>query len=372
MRTLPRMSHGAALTAALLLAACSSSKSGDATGSHSPADAGPAIGSASLKLAPPEHGFQLTTIGTMIDPGQDTEYCEVVAVPGTPADEYFVSRTEIQMTKFSHHLIVSSVDPTAATKLVVGKEGVQPCFGAQELVGFTGSAMIGGSQLDYLDRHLPSGVGMKLHGGDHLIFDYHYYNTSQEAVHTGHKMNFHTVDASQIQHIGHSMAFVNFTIDTPPGAKKQFQGECRFSDDVMVGSLIRHTHQWGRDFTAWFAGGPSDTQPIWTSKGYEDATEYAFPKPVLMKKDTGFRFECDYENTTDRALKFGLKATDEMCILFGLYWEPTATPVKSQACIMRSIDADGIARGQDFSTLFGADGGLLGGDGGFTLPKSGN
>ena len=43
-----------------------------------------------------------------------------------------------------------------------------------------------------------------------------------------------------------------------------------------------------------------------------------------MKKGEGFRFQCEYDNTTDDVLTFGPKATDEMCILFGIAWSPNA------------------------------------------------
>jgi len=118
------------------------------------------------------------------------------------------------------------------------------------------------------------------------------------------------------------------------------------ADDVMVGGLTRHTHQWGRDFTAWFEGGHHDGEHIWTSPAYETETDHGFAEPVLMKKGSGFKFECDYENDTTRDLRFGLKATDEMCILFGLWWEPSAAAVPPQVCVIQTpAGDDGIAHG---------------------------
>jgi hypothetical protein len=341
------------------LTACSSSPTTPPGGTPEEIPPGGVV-PAKLTLAPPSQGFQLSTKGTVIEPGQDTEYCEIMTVPGGPDDVYYVHGTEIEMTAFSHHLIVSGVDPTLAVNDTLEVGSITHCLGAQQLVGFSGSIMVGGSQLPHINREFPAGVGLKFIGGQKLIFDYHYYNTSPDRIHTGHRMNFETVDASEIQHIGHSGPFVNVTIDTPPHEKRSFTGECRFSEDITVGSVIRHTHKWGRDFSAWFAGGDRDGEFIWTSSDYEAETEHKFAEPVLMRKDTGFRFKCDYENTTDNDLRFGEKATDEMCILFSLYWEAGDAPVAPQFCLMQSIDADGVARAAQFdpSKIRFTDGGI--------------
>ena len=63
-----------------------------------------------LCLAEPDHGFQIRSVGTTIEPGEDVEFCEAVLLPGGPDDVYYVSRFEVAMTEFSHHLIVSAVE----------------------------------------------------------------------------------------------------------------------------------------------------------------------------------------------------------------------------------------------------------------------
>jgi hypothetical protein len=356
MRVITRFSGSSLLLVSLATGGCSSSKSTDANAAPSQTSDGGGgnvgVGSDSLTLAPPEHGFQLKTIGTEIQPSEDTEYCEVVAVPGDPSTTYYVSQLDIEMVKHSHHLIVSTLDESLPKYADLNVGDITRCLGAQQIVGLAGATMVAGSQKPSYQVTYPKGVGLEFHGGQKLIFDYHYYNTETDPIHTGHRMNFHTVDS--VEHVGQTMAFYNFTIDTPPGEAKSFLGECRFSDDVMVGGLTRHTHQWGKDFTVWQSGGQDDGRKIWTSKDYEGETEFAFSPPVLMKKDSGFRFECDFQNDTSSDLRFGVKATDEMCILFGLFWEPGSTKVKSQVCAMNSIDPDGVARGRGFSLPAGA------------------
>ena len=59
-----------------------------------------------------------------------------------------------------------------------------------------------------------------------------------------------------------------------------------------------------------------------------------------MKAGEGLAFPCSYQNTTDKALRFGTSATDEMCILFGLSWEAyEGQEVVPQGCDVTWVDA---------------------------------
>jgi hypothetical protein len=52
-----------------------------------------------------------------------------------------------------------------------------------------------------------------------------------------------------------------------------------------------------------------------------------------VKKDEGFTFRCAYKNTESYPLKFGVKASDEMCILFGTWFPVNADDnVQPQGC----------------------------------------
>jgi hypothetical protein len=99
----------------------------------------------------------------------------------------------------------------------------------------------------------------------------------------------------------------------------------------MVFKLTRHTHKWGTEFPVSFAGGESDGELIYSSPNYEDP-DFFFEEPVLVQAGEGFEWTCNYNNTTESTLRFGVKATDEMCILFGQIYHPTNLEVQSQGC----------------------------------------
>ena len=53
-----------------------------------------AVAEAELELDVPEHGFQVETLGTLIEPGEDIRWCETLRLPGGPNDAYPIDRIE--------------------------------------------------------------------------------------------------------------------------------------------------------------------------------------------------------------------------------------------------------------------------------------
>jgi hypothetical protein len=297
---------------AALCLACGAS--GPETASHGPRDA-PGTDAYPVELAPPEHGIQVRTVGREIPPGADQEWCEVVELPGDPDDTYFVGRTEIAMAPHSHHLIIS-VAPEGSPRLDEEALGIpRPCSGAH--VFGTNLVTLAGSAKLYTSDELPGGIGHVLHGGQRLVFDYHALNSSDAPVPAAHRLNLHTVD--HIDRQARVFGFYNQYIEIPPHSSRTFIDECFLQDDVLVWSLLRHTHRRGTKFEVSWAGGAHDTARLWTSTDWEQDISFRFAEPFVMPAGTGFRWECAFDNPTDETLTFGLQATDEMCILFGQF-----------------------------------------------------
>jgi hypothetical protein len=275
------------------------------------------------KLTVPSNGLQLFSMGAEIAAGEDIEYCEIAELPGEDNQPYYVNSVELANAAFSHHLVVGAAlpgsDADAALRMLnVGDR--LPCNGANYEWPQDGLMLIGSAQTPYISVEYPEGVGILLYGKQRVVFDYHYLNTSQNIVHAQSAFNVHTVDGATIKHIATPFSLFNFTIDIPAHESRTFTAESHFLDDMMVSSILRHTHKQGRDFSVWFSGGPRDAEPIWTSTDYRNEPEYYFDEPIMMKAGEGFRFECDFENDSDRRLRYGIGGKDEMCILAGWAW----------------------------------------------------
>jgi hypothetical protein len=280
-------------------------------------------------LAAPAEGFQIRSEGTQIQPGEDVEYCEVVLLPGAPEDTYYVRAFETQMSAGSHHLIVAAVDPGSATDLHAVPGDRVPCTGPDVYGGQLGP--VTGAQLPYGHEAFPEGVGRVYHGGQKVIFDYHYFNATAEPIAARAAVNFHTTSADRIKKLSRVFGFYNLGIVIAPGEEASFREECAFSHDVFVHKLTRHTHKWGTRFDVWRSGGAQDGELLFSSPDYE-TVDFPFDEPVLVRAGEGFRFECTFVNTESYTLEFGVKASDEMCILFGSWYPAGDGEVPGQSC----------------------------------------
>jgi len=260
-----------------------------------------------------------------------------------------VNRLEFGNGEASHHLIIDTATPGSAADAKLHEYAIGDqveCLSSQSVFG-EGFEFTGGVQRPYGQVSFPEGVGRIYHGGQRIVFDFHYYNTGDAPVQARSAVNYHLTDEANVEHIAKVVGFSNFLIDTPPGESRSFVGECQYTQDVMVPSITRHTHRWGTDFTVWFSGGDKDGEHIWTSHDFQEDTLHEFEQPLLMKAGEGFRFECDYQNPEAAPLRFGPNATDEMCILFSLAWEAEGDTLSPQGCQIVQLGDDGIGRPLD-------------------------
>jgi hypothetical protein len=323
----------------LLLAAACATQAG-----RQFADAAAAEGVvAELGLDPPARGFQIETLGVMIEPGEDIRWCEALRLPGGPADVYSVDRIEAAMTVHGQDLIVSAAALGGETAAIMDVGSRVPCTRAGEAFG-EGLTEVTSTQQLYHDQRFASGVGDVLHGGQKIAVDYHFVNPGYEAVPAKVKLNFHLAAASSVRRLARIAGFHNFTIYTPPGGRSSHLGECRVDQELFVGELVRRTQARGTDFTVWRTGGERDGELIWRSPDPDDS-RVELAEPLHLLPGEGFRFECDYQNTTDLELRYGVNATDEMCTLNAIYWgtEDQIEPTR-QGCLLFAVDADGVAR----------------------------
>jgi hypothetical protein len=247
------------------------------------------------------------------------------------------------MTAHGQDLIVSAARLGSETDSVMDVGARVPCTRAGEAFGEE-LIELSSTQHGYHDQRYRPGVGQLLYGGQKIALEYHYVNNGDEPVPAKVKLNLHVVDPSQVQHIARTAAFNNLTIYTPPRGSSSHLGECSVSQDLMVSELVRRTQSRGTGFAVWISGGERDGQLLWYSSDPNDA-RVSLAQPLVLHKGEGFRFQCDYDNSTDLELRYGVNANDEMCTLNASYWlaDEQVAP-EAQGCLLLAVGADGVAR----------------------------
>jgi hypothetical protein len=296
----------------------------------------------SVQLAAPQRGFQVQTVGALVEPGEDLRTCEVIALPGTPDETFYVNRIEAALSAHGEDLVVSAAIAGSDTEAIMDVGASVPCVRAGEAFG-EALLDVTAAPARYRDQRLPDGVGKVFHGGQKLAVEHHFVNEGSEPVPALVKLSFHTVDASAVRHLAHTARFSNFTIYTPPGGESSHLGECAVDSDVHVSDLVRRTQRYGTTFAVWRLGGERDGELIWQSESRADSEHLLTEDPLRLSAGEGFRFQCDYDNTTDRELRYGVAATDETCALDATFWSETELDTE-QGCMLFGVGEDGIAR----------------------------
>ena len=68
-------------------------------------------------------------------------------------------------------------------------------------------------------------------------------------------------------------------------------------------------------------GGSRNGEVVYTSTDWEHPDIITYKTPIDLQKGEGLISEITYNNTTGKAVSFGLTSEDEMGIIFGYYYE---------------------------------------------------
>ena len=87
--------------------------------------------------------------------------------------------------------------------------------------------------------------------------------------------------------------------------------------DYRAYFVVPHYHQHGTGFQLDLLSGPNEVRTIWRNEGpVGESLSGRLVPPVDLSGAIGFRFSCDYNNTTARPILGGRSADEEMCSFF--------------------------------------------------------
>jgi Copper type II ascorbate-dependent monooxygenase, C-terminal domain len=285
-----------------------------------------AIGLAVLLLAPAvaaeaaPRTVRVRTSRFTVAPRTEREVCQVVKVPLRAAIE--VDQIAVTMPSTaqyaSHHfaifLYTGSDDETLPT---------EP-FDARGCVGGMGgqgvSPILAFVQQPRQRIRFPRGVGITLRPGQRLLLNSHYVNGGDAAANVAARVTFRAARRGSIVHHVRTFELGTADILVPPGMAGGASASWTAPLAMNVISLTSHSHKHTTSATIDVVRAAGDSEQLLVTLDWANPTVERFVPPRRLEPGDALRWTCDYLNTTDELLHFGLRADDEMCFATGFFY----------------------------------------------------
>jgi hypothetical protein len=175
---------------------------------------------------------------------------------------------------------------------------------------------------------LPEGLAFVLEPNQMVRLEVHYFNGSDEASMIETSSTFMPLRDSEFKHAVGFLFAGNVDVALTPGSATQLSAfievPLELYDKHFFG-FTGHTHELGTNVLIEMGGRQGAMSPVY------DVTDFDWSEPPIqyhdpaltMPSDGRFRLTCDYVNDTDRQVRFGESASDEMCF-FWAYYYPSA------------------------------------------------
>ncbi|WP_044172313.1 monooxygenase [Flectobacillus major] len=270
-------------------------------------------------------GYQLSVEKFTIQPNFEREVFVRKAI-GNQSDIY-VNRIKLKARPNSHHMVVydfrDKQNPIVLPEinqvrdLRFSNNSINPLV----LLQMSNHVFLGGGTDPNQDFQFPAGTALLIPAGASVDLNPHYFNKTSNSLLGENYANFYTVDKSLVKNVVQMIDFNNTSFTLPANQKTTIIKDFKFNKDVTIVTLTSHNHQYGEKFVIKIKGGSRDGETVYESTNWEHPQITNYDKPIQLKKGEGLSSVVTYNNTTNKAISFGLTSEDEMNIIFGYYYE---------------------------------------------------
>lgn len=276
----------------------------------------PGSSSSSANSGPPSLTLQSTPV--TVQPGQEDYLCWSFAVPaGAPLD---VVSTLPQIPQGVHHYAIFT-----NTAAMPANPVAYDCHDMGITWGLVNAGGVGTPGMTF-----PKGTALELPAGMQVILQLHILNASTTALSLpAVNVKLEGSTDPNLEQVGLLLAGT-LNIDIPANdANGTATGTCQPGTDMQnVFAVFPHMHTLGTHIKVGVtpaggaAGGSSaPTSSVIYDAGWNFGAQGVYPVHTSIGAKDTITVDCNYDNTTDKEVKFGLSTTDEMC--FGvLYYYP--------------------------------------------------
>lgn len=240
----------------------------------------------------------------------------------------YIKSFEISMAPGSHHFILYNFDDQLAPNVYPQSGAIRDVYQSNGSYNFATlyytqfHQFVVGTQWPRTRYTFPEGVALPVPANSGFDINSHYANRSSSAITGEVYANLHTVDASEVVYEAKILNLSNDDFVLPANQITTLKEDFIFSDTRHVFQLWSHAHEHMTEFKVFIKGGDRNGDLIYVAYDWEHPPILQLDPPVILKPGEGLHLETTYNNDEDRELKFGLRSTDEMMILFGAYFTP--------------------------------------------------
>lgn len=248
---------------------------------------------------------------------------EIFVRQNTPNATVYVNRLVMRGGSNSHHFLVYTFRNNTGLPSVGVVRDVRNPDGSVNLLTLAemqNHVFFGGTMEADKEVVLPAGVALKLAPNTPLDLNAHYFNKTDLTLKGANYVNFYTVPAASVQFEAKTLDLNNQDIPIPAGQRVTFTKTWTFNTVTRVIQLTAHTHKMGERFIIRISGGPRNGEVVYENTDWEHPLIKTFATPIVLQPGEGLTSVVTYNNTTSKAVGFGLTSEDEMNIIFGYYY----------------------------------------------------
>jgi hypothetical protein len=193
---------------------------------------------------------------------------------------------------------------------------------------------------------LPPGVAFTIQPGELIRVELHYINTTDFDSTANAKVVFHAIDESEFEHEA-NFFFVGTPDVVVPARRDVSLGPVYFPlppgfEDSKFFAITGHQHRMGTGVTVDVV---QDKQSAGAAMYRPDDFQWDAPltvyhdPPFSVPAGGGFRFTCQWNNTSDQVLRYGGSSLDEMCMFWTYYYPSQGTKVCFHTEVPLAFDA---------------------------------
>ena len=221
----------------------------------------------------------------------------------------------------SHHLIVYRVSDTEE------KRDPFPCKPFTDTLDASkGSPLMVTQKKDDLLK-LPEGVGYSIAANQMIRLEMHYINPSQVERTITAATTLVPIEDAKFRDEADFLFIGNPDIKIAPRSTATLGPTFFQLPSSLYGvkffALTAHEHQYGTNVRISSTTAETDEGsmiydvPNWK---WDEPTTQIFEKPLVIPDSGGFKFTCEWNNTSNDVVKFGESANDEMCFFWAYYY----------------------------------------------------